>query len=932
MSVPVFCKMFDCLQGAPVEIASRTLNPSSAGSGTLLEHHLLPTETLNVLAKALYDNVAESPDELSFRKGDIMTVLERDTQGLEGWWLCSLHGRQGIVPGNRLKILVGMYDKQQQQQLQQPTSQPSPTQSHLSMPQSAYNKLPPASQYTAMYPAFSSSSANSTNPDGVYMLPPSHGLPASSSLYQVPTGPQPPQPQPKAPAVAQKQSQAQYPPTPQDVYQVPPSINVPGQDIYQVPSTAGGPCPGQDVYQVPPSVNQTQDVYQIPPSIEKSWDSPKPMGKVVVPTRVGQVYVYDTGKNEQDEYDVPRHLPPTQDIYDVPPTRTQYNQQVYDIPPSVSKDVPDGPIREETYDVPPHFAKMKSLENQNQAYLSQIPGGPEPPIPEDVYDVPPPQLIGKRQPEGQEIYDIPASLRKGGPQDHHPADVYDFPRERPAGEESGDYVYDVPPQVVRDAAATEELTVSFKRLSASSTGSTRSNLSTSSLDMVPVRESSGPGRLLLLDLDQAMERLSRHQQAVESSVSLLMSFISGNWRSPTQMESNLPAIRQAVDRIRVAVRDLLEFARGAVANATQATDRTLQTKLSKQVQKMEEAFQGLVRNSQALDSLGWSAAALMAPSTGTGGDDLDRLVMCARGVPDDTKQLASFLHGNASLLFKRTNKQQQLPLPPVPHTGDGLGQLTNNNNISAYQSGIPERANIQSRPLPSPPKFSAEEETPDRPCETTEEGWMEDYDYVHLQGKEEFEKNQRQLLEKGSIKHNKTLLEQQQLKQFERLEQEVSQPINSDISGWTPPSHYPQTPRSKLCMGDRQLLLFYMEQCEANITTLTNAIDAFYSSINNNQPPKIFVAHSKFVILSAHKLVFIGDTLSRQAKSPEVRTRVAQHSNTLCEKLKDIVVSTKTAALQYPSPGAARDMTERVRELAGCTQQFRMALNQLLAM
>lgn len=376
---------------------------------------------------------------------------------------------------------------------------------------------------------------------------------------------------------------------------------------------------------------------------------------------------------------------------------------------------------------------MKSLENQNQAYLSQIPGGPEPPIPEDVYDVPPPQLIGKRQPEGQEIYDIPASLRKGSPQDQDPADVYDFPRERPTGEESGDYVYDVPPQVVRDAAATEELTVSFKRLSASSTGSTRSNLSTSSLDMVPVRESSGPSRLLLLDLDQAMERLSRHQQAVESSVSLLMSFISGNWRSPTQMESNLPAIRQAVDRIRVAVRDLLEFARGAVANATQATDRTLQTKLSKQVQKMEEAFQGLVRYSQALDSLGWSPAALMAPSTSTGGDDLDRLVMCARGVPDDTKQLASFLHGNASLLFKRTNKQQQLPLPPVPHTGDVLGQLTNNNNISAYQSGTPERANIQSRPLPSPPKFSAEEETPDRPYETTEEGWMEDYDYVHLQ-------------------------------------------------------------------------------------------------------------------------------------------------------------------------------------------------------
>ncbi|XP_031420235.1 breast cancer anti-estrogen resistance protein 1 isoform X2 [Clupea harengus] len=942
----------------------------------------------NVLAKALYDNVAESPDELSFRKGDIMTVLERDTQGLDGWWLCSLHGRQGIVPGNRLKILVGMYDKQQQLQAQQqqqamPTSQAGPGgPNQLSLPSQAYAKPPPGSQYIPMHPAYSSPSPGTpANADSIYMLPPNHGKPPLSSVYQVPTGPQAPPGPPKAPALAQKQgAPPRYPG--KDIYQVPPSMGALAQDIYQVPPSAGGPGIGQDIYQVPPSMNQTQDIYQIPPSLEnRTWDPSKPMGKVVVPTRIGQVYVYDTTKGEQDEYDFPRNLPPSQDIYDVPPTRTQYHQQqvydtppmtvkgppskegghdiydtppsvdksqllsqqtVYDFPPSVSKDVPDGPVREETYDVPPHFAKMKAIEGL--AYLPQGPGvGPEPLIPEDVYDVPPPLMTNKRPPQdSQEIYDIPASLRKGGPPNEPlpsipPQDVYDFPRERVCSEreDHGDYVYDVPPQVVRDAAggtSEEQLALNFKRLSATSTGSTRSNLSTSSLDTVPVREApaSGPGsnRLLALDLDQAMERLQRLQQGVESSVSVLIAFISGNWRSSAQMEANLPGLRQATERTRTAVRDLLEFARGAVANAAQATDRTLQAKLGRQVQKMEEAFQTLVKHSQALDAIGWSPAKLAAaPAPGSQGDDLDRLVMCARGVPDDTKQLASFLHGNASLLFKRTNKlqQQQMPLPPLPHCAD-------NNNISAYQTGTPERANIQSRPLPSPPKFTAEEESPDRPYETTEAGWMEDYDYVHLQGKEEFEKNQRQLLEKGNItRHNKTL-EQQQLKQFERLEQEVSQPINHDLTGWTPAGQHPQAPRSNLSTGDRQLLLFYAEQCEANITTLTNAVDAFFNSVGSNQPPKIFVAHSKFVILSAHKLVFIGDTLSRQAKSPEVRAHVAQHSNALCDKLKDIVLSTKTAALQYPSPGAAREMTERVRELTGYTQQFRMALSQLVAM
>ncbi|XP_040893505.1 breast cancer anti-estrogen resistance protein 1 isoform X3 [Toxotes jaculatrix] len=964
----------------------------------------------NVLAKALYDNVAESPDELSFRKGDIMTVLERDTQGLDGWWLCSLHGRQGIVPGNRLKILVGMYDSKQQLQTTPstpdpaascPTSQvqrplppqsayakptPAPTSSAIATSSSGFaNKPLPAAQYTSMHPAYSTPSPAQPNPDSVYMMPPSHTpKPSPQSLYQVPSGPGGPTPQvqPGPPSKAPLLAQRQYQLPGQDIYQVPPSVgSVPSQGA----APAGGTGAGKDVYQVPPSLDK------------RNWESSnKPLGKVVVPTRVGQVYVYDTVKTDQDEYDVPpRHQPPPtqQDIYDVPPTRQQYNTQVYDtppmvvkgpsggqdiydtpastdkstqqtvydFPPSVSKDVPDAqPIREETYDVPPHFAKLKpQVPVPPGQYLhNNLEDDDEPPIPEDVYDVPPPILTDKNyrgdrsgvSQAPQEIYDIPASLRTGG---HTTQDVYDFPREREerGGERGEQYVYDVPPQVVRDAQSTsEEMTMSFKRLSASSTGSTRSNHSASSLDMVPVRDTpsssalpapgSMSGKPLILDLEQAMERLSRLQQAVESSVSLMMSFITGNWRSPAHLEGNLPAIHQAADRVRSTVRDFLEFARGAVANATQATDRSLQAKLGRQVGKMEEVFQSLVRHSQSLDAISWSHTALTAPPPG--GDDLDRLIMTARGIPDDAKQLASFLHGNASLLFKRTNRQQQqLPLPPIP--GEISGHMTGSGSGS-YQGG--EKVNIQSRPLPSPPKFTAaeEEEGVDRPYETTEEGWMEDYDYVHLQGKEEFEKNQRQLLEKGNIiRHNKTQLEQQQIKQFERLEQEVSRPINNDMTGWVPPPHHPLANQlaqngsggpssSKLCHGDRQLLLFYQEQCEQNVTTVTNAIDAFFTAVNSNQPPKIFVAHSKFVILSAHKLVFIGDTLSRQAKSPEVRARVAQSSNTLCEKLKDIVISTKTAALQYPSPGAAREMTERVRELAGYTQQFRMVLGQLLVM
>lgn len=206
-----------------------------------------------MLAKALYDNVAESPDELSFRKGDIMTVLERNTQGLDGWWLCSLHGRQGIVPGNRLKILVGMYDKKQlpgphQGPLQPSLPQPAGQTPLVFSQQGGYTPLSPASQYTPMHPSYL------PQEDNVYLVPAPNKTPRAPGPFQSPAG--------KQISAYPKQSPSQ------------------AQDVYQVP--AGPACPSQDIYQVPPAPSGLgQDIYQVPPSLDgHGWDPPKAQGKV----------------------------------------------------------------------------------------------------------------------------------------------------------------------------------------------------------------------------------------------------------------------------------------------------------------------------------------------------------------------------------------------------------------------------------------------------------------------------------------------------------------------------------------------------------------------------------------------------------------------------------------------------------------------------
>ncbi|XP_009323176.1 PREDICTED: breast cancer anti-estrogen resistance protein 1-like, partial [Pygoscelis adeliae] len=84
---------------------------------------------------------------------------------------------------------------------------------------------------------------------------------------------------------------------------------------------------------------------------------------VLVPTRVGQVYVYDSPKGEQDEYDFPRHLlsAGSQEIYDVPPVRggvpSQFSQEVYDTPPMAVKGPNGQDPGQEIYDVPPSVEK-----------------------------------------------------------------------------------------------------------------------------------------------------------------------------------------------------------------------------------------------------------------------------------------------------------------------------------------------------------------------------------------------------------------------------------------------------------------------------------------------------------------------------------------------------------------------------------------------
>nr|XP_061808684.1 enhancer of filamentation 1-like [Nerophis lumbriciformis] len=811
------------------------------------------------MAKALYDNMPESPEELAFRKGDILTVIEQNTGGLEGWWLCSLHGRQGIAPGNRLKLLIGP-------------------------------------KFEAQSPAAQSPQQSS----------------AAQGLYRMPASLQSPQ----------QQSQ---------------------QCVYQVPS-------GQDVYQVPPRSALSAD------------NTPS---KVVTPTRVGQTYTYSPGQhNQQDLYDVPPSR--SQGVYDVPPGQmlaspypgqhgAARNQDIYDVPPSQADLRTQG---QDIYDVPPSSQAVYSVPpcRANPAQQEGTYDFPQPlkQLQEGIYDVPPPALV-KSSPDPHSVYDIPPSsepanrhrnsnegiydvpptaLLSGGAVS--PSDVYDIPRgaqlpqhrSSPAERDKG--VYDIP---AADSRAVADATDGVNRLSFSSTGSTRSSMSTSS-------SSTGTGSegRLALDVDAALQRLYRLQQGVDLSVGALHSMAaSPHWRTFPFMERHANDVRTVLDKVRTGLGDFIVFGKGAAANATALSDSALHSKLRRQLGRLEDSQQILLQIYQALENSGWSPNTLASSAAGkhhNKSDELDRFIMVSRTVPDDAKQVASTIGNGAELLFRRSHADGSFSGGSTPDDNAGHGLTSPSSDADNY--GVPIK------PFPVP---STQDKDNMNHSEKCVKSWMEDYDYVHLQGKEDFERQQKELLEKENIiKQNQAQLGQEQIQQFKKLEQEVIKPVENDISRWTPHQHSGRTgtgsaPRmetptppsasSRTCPRDRQLLGFYSEQCEQHFVTLLSAVDAFFSCVSSGQPPRIFVAHGKFVILSAHKLVFIGDTLSRQAAAPEVANRVMNSSNVLCDLLKTVVAATKTAALNYPNTAAVQEMVDRVTDLSHHAQQFKEQLLQM---
>ncbi|NXR39583.1 CASS4 protein, partial [Zosterops hypoxanthus] len=803
------------------------------------------------LAKALYDNKAECSDELAFRRGDILTVLEQHVPGSQGWWRCSLHGHHGLAPANRLQLLP-----------------PGPAYSqHPTEPPAAHNIYQvPSVPSVPSVPKATALSATYEKMEG-WVHPPA--IPAQA-VYQVPA------------LAAQLLSEKTKRSTHQHLFTLPRACrasapNIRG-DVYDVPSPQhrGSPLPQQSGA-TPPSTRkrsmlgrstesfqaEQKQLYNIPSKPEKAGagsqkDSPAGNLYDVPPKRE-----LDDSENKSQKkfwshcntlpnprksewiYDIPvspensgfKPNPPGQSVerqvlYDIPPARYKApateakagNPQLYDIPPTQRKlTLPEILL----YDVPPSRDVLLLPHNGSS-------------------EVPPGLLAAKADTQVSEenVYDIPKGLPSTG---HSKKEVENN------SDGSGDQAHRASPQLSVDAKSENgSLCVS----SADSRSSTLSSSSSSSAESFPMLSPSPePFQEIKLELEAAIETLTRLQHGVSSSIASLMIFVSSKWRLQEHLEKSLEEIHRAVDHIKVSLGEFLAFAQALKGNASKLTDNNLQARIKKQLEILMNSYKILTETREALNGCSWSLEALVLRKPQNNPDDLDRFVMVARTIPEDIKRFVSIIIANGKLLFRKNEKEQEKMQPKV-----------NLECKMAKQIPVPRRVEIESLQRNAPEKSSQSRV----PVEKPEENSTEDCDYVQLQ-----------VLPCSKKTEN--------------------------------PSR--QEPGRKIPLP---------EHCRLCFAALHKAIGVFTASLSNQQPPEIFISHSKLIIMVGQRLV---DSLCQETQEREARSDILHSSSRFCSLLKSLALATKSAALKFPDAEATRELREQAEELGQYTQQFRAMMD-----
>ncbi|XP_028303214.1 cas scaffolding protein family member 4-like [Gouania willdenowi] len=576
---------------------------------------------MNKLAKAIYDNTADSEDELAFRKGDIVTVTDQEVVGSSGWWMCSLYGRRGLAPANRLKLLT-------QSGLR--TTPSVSAQKPKEAPQKAVEWVQNIYQTPCVLRPISCSGSQQR---GVVYTVPSMPTPAVRSPVS-PEGTKPPSilkpvPGPKGelydiPSQSRRASLYAESTTPRWLSRKTSLVPISElENSFTAAERRRRFCPQETlVYSVPSPPLAPDPNYDFPvPSDAESQQKKKADGYRTLPNPRKPQWIYDVplgpdkpspshgfGSNALHEDDV------TASLYDTLPKRV--------LP--VKENIPSSSL----YDTP------KPSSPENQRVPVDVPTT-ENPIPGAVSAVSAVSI-------GHKLLECWGKSRDTCALSKHTRMRLTSASFREPSGRCESVQEDERGKVSNQSKAGGQ--------SISSSSSTCDSLALSSSSPEPMHE-------VTLSLEETCRKLVHFQDSVCGAVPHLMDYVSSNWRCREHLEKHLEEIKESAKEVTRSLTCFLQFALNVKGNARRLTDGNLQARLYKQFSVVENSGLILQQTVVNLNTAGWPLHTLSQdPGQAQSPDQLERFVMVARTVPEDVKRLVSIINANARLLFRTQQK------------------------------------------------------------------------------------------------------------------------------------------------------------------------------------------------------------------------------------------------------------------------------------
>ncbi|KAI7814659.1 putative embryonal Fyn-associated substrate, partial [Triplophysa rosa] len=965
-----------------------------------------------VLAKALFDNAAETPEELAFRKGDILMVLDQEQEGGPGWWLCSLHGRQGIAPANRLRLLLTSQTLTPSTCMETRRA-PSVDSVHLSPSQqgclnglSAEDAdgvyLSPPSLTEGVYqspgaaavpvrsgdlrhldggrPRSHSSSGTRPRPDWGDMAV--AGRPRSPSLrgrggesgtfYQTPTSP--------APLTAQYRSQGEL--ASDSVYLSPSAVSrsavetggearylttkdagaghsdgcylVPrpavtaltNENLYQTP-TSGAPVAGQCVPGMTTPINPAQNkAGQDAPSM---YQTPTTPGGAILRTPQSE------RKHPSGTLGVSAPLTSGQNVKQTPPSgRGSQKPQGTSSTPTGRGKLPQAGMRESPLlartgksgvpgspnfgrKPPPPAPPVRSVTRKDLPQSSPVPAMK--PVLQSSLASPQAQMLEEERQGNKngnaQVNEIKknseAVTRKADANSEQLNDeVYDTPPTKrwqhsvpvvPSEEDDGIYntpravhtdqaseIYDVPTLALNSSSEHKQKTYNISG-AAAATGDVEDEdvYSVPSLPGLPLESGEMPGLTAGINSistprkqDLACDDGSEVDGGIYDMPALTLEIptrrlsISSTGSGDIQWKASLSALVQSA----------LTY-----SSVTTTPSRDLASALAEILSAWKAGhFSDVPPVLQQI----WTRLSDLLPALSVCGiappaDGLLAMVRCA------LEDSATLLQTQARPRLPSQESLSRRPLPALP-----VAEV----KPIAGDMGSRKGSWIQERPLPPPPPvaFSLPPAT---------------VSLAPTVGRVEDDEHGNEYAGIGLTPTPPPSYPVGDSVGYVKLQGKPEPPLDShtDHSSsqliTTADNKLSPSPPVSLSLEDSELLSFYSSQSLSHLSCLADAIDSLFTSVQGNQPPRVFVSRGKSLIVTAHKLVFIGDTLARLLSSSDLRAKVTTSSGRLCQALKAVVVATKGAAQNYPSVPATQEMVDRVADLSQHAAGFSGLLQRL---